>query len=183
MTIMNKTENIERINTKIADSFERIEASLSEAMDIAGLFEILITGIEKEFEVPYVWLTLIDTTMTAPVIEAIKSSDILVDRLKVIKPELFQEILPTGFKPVLVNKDLQPYYKLLPSTRKYFVKSLALVPFKIKEEIIGSWNNGDAYRNRYTPEMGTDLLQKLAQSVSVRLTELVAASNNDKLDF
>jgi hypothetical protein len=96
MTIMNKTENIERINTKIADSFERIEASLSEAMDIAGLFEILITGIEKEFEVPYVWLTLIDTTMTAPVIEAIKSSDILIDRLKIIKPELFNEILPAG---------------------------------------------------------------------------------------
>ncbi|HBI47483.1 MAG TPA: hypothetical protein DDX93_01970 [Smithella sp.] len=182
MTIMNKTENIERINTKIADSFERIEASLSEAKDIAGLFEILLTGIEKEFEVPYVWLTLIDTTMTAPVIEAIKSSDILIDRLKVIKPELFHEILPSGLKPVLVNKDIQPYYKLLPSTRKYFVKSLALVPFKIKEEIVGSWNNGDAYRDRYTQDMGTDLLQNLAQLVSVRLTELVATINNGKLD-
>ena len=182
MTIMNKMENIERINIKIADSFERIESSLSEAKDIAGLFEIIFTGIEKEFEVPYVWLTLIDTTMTAPVIEAIKSSDILTDRLKVIKPELFNEILPTGLKPVLVNKDLQPYYKLLPSTRKYFVKSLALVPFKIKEEIVGSWNNGDAYRDHYTPEMGTDLLQNLAQALSERLTELIAALNNDKLN-
>lgn len=179
---MNKTEDIQRINIVLADSFERIKASLSEANDIAGLFENLFAGVEKEFEVPYVWLTLVDTKMTASVIAAVKSSDVLMDRVKVIKPELFREILPTGIKPVLVNKDLQPYYKLLPSTRKYFIKSLALVPFKIDEEIAGSWNNGDAERDRYAPEMGTDLLQNLAQVLSERLTELIATSNN-KLSF
>ena len=172
---MNKTEDIERINTKIAASFGKIKTGLSEARNIAGLFEILFTGIEKEFKVPYVWLTLMDTINNQPIIAAIKSSDILQDRLKVITPELFREILPAGLKPVLANKDLQPYYKLLPSNRKYFVKSLALVPFKVNDEIIGSWNNGDAYQNRYTPDMETNLLQNLAQSVSVRLTELVSA--------
>ena len=49
---MNKTEDIERINTKIAASFGKIETGLSDATDIAGLFEILFTGIEKEFEIP-----------------------------------------------------------------------------------------------------------------------------------
>ena len=172
---MNKTEDIERVNTKIAASFEKIETGLSKARDIAGLFEILFTGIEKEFKVPYVWLTLMDTLNNKPIIAAIKSSDVLQDRLKVITPELFREILPAGLKPVLVNKDLQPYYKLLPSNRKYFVKSLALVPFKVNDEIAGSWNNGDAYHDRYTPDMETNLLQNLAHSVSVRLIELVAA--------
>ena len=172
---MNKTEDIERINTKIAASFGKIETGLSEAKNIAGLFEILFAGIEKEFEVPFVWLTLTDTVNNKLIIAAIKSSDVLQDRLKVIMPELFCEILPAGLKPVLVNKDLQPYYKLLPSNRKYFVKSLALVPFKVNDEIAGSWNNGDAYHDRYTPDMETNLLQNLAQSVSVRLTEIVSA--------
>ncbi len=172
---MNKTEDIELINTKIAASFGKIETSLTAAKDIAGLFEILFTGIEKEFDVPFVWLTLVDTANSKPIIVAVKSSDVLQDRLKVITPELFREILPAGLKPILVNKDLQPYYKLLPSNRKYFVKSLALVPFKVNDEIAGSWNNGDAYHNRYTPDMETNLLQNLARSVSVRLTELVSA--------
>ena len=172
---MNKTEDIERVNTKIAVCFRKIETELSEAKDIVGLFKILFAQIEKEFKVPFVWLTLMDTVNNKPIIAAIKSSDVLQDRLKVITPELFREILPAGLKPVLVNKDLQPYYKLLPSNRKYFVKSLALVPFKVNDEIIGSWNNGDAYQNRYTPDMETNLLQNLAQSVSVRLTELVSA--------
>ena len=35
---MNRTEDIERINTKIAASFEKIETGLSEAKNIAGLF-------------------------------------------------------------------------------------------------------------------------------------------------
>jgi len=90
-----------------------------------------------------------------------------------MKPELFYEIFSSGLKPILVNKNLNQYYKLLPANRKYFVKSLALVPFKMNNEIVGSWNNGDARLNRYTPDMQTNLLQKLAQAVSIRLNELV----------
>jgi uncharacterized protein YigA (DUF484 family) len=170
---MHNKEDVEDINTKIAAGFENIEKKLADAKNIAELFEILFAGIEKEFQVPFVWLTLKNTLTAAPVIEAIKSSNILKDRLSVIKPELFNEIIPSGLKPVLVNKNLNQYYKLLPANRKYFVKSLALVPFKMNNEIVGSWNNGDARLNRYTPDMQTNLLQKLAQSISFRLNELV----------
>jgi uncharacterized protein YigA (DUF484 family) len=170
---MHNKEDVEGINTKIAAGFENIENKLGDAKNITELFEILFAGIEKEFQVPFVWLTLKNTLSAAPVIEAIKSSNFLKDRLSVIKPELFNEIIPSGLKPVLVNKNLNQYYKLLPANRKYFVKSLALVPFKMKNEIVGSWNNGDARLNRYTPDMQTNLLQKLAQSVSFRLNELV----------
>ena len=85
---------------------------------------------------------------------------------------LFGQILPAGLKPVLVNEDLQKFYKLLPSSSKYFVKSLAIVPFKFRDEIVGSWNNGDASSSRYKPDMETDLLQKFAESVSRHLTAL-----------
>jgi uncharacterized protein YigA (DUF484 family) len=170
---MDKREDINIINAEIAARFEKIETRLPEAKNIAGLFEILFAGIEKEFQVPFVWLTLINTVNNAPIIAAVKSSAILKDRLNVVTLELFREILPAGLKPVLVNKDLQPYYKLLPSSNKYFVRSLALVPFKVNDEIMGSWNNGDASNNRYTPEMETGLLQKLGQSLSLRLTELM----------
>jgi uncharacterized protein YigA (DUF484 family) len=81
--------------------------------------------------------------------------------------------MPNGSKPVLVNKDLQLYYKLLPPSNKYFIKSLALVPFKVNGEIVGSWNNGDAYPSRYTPDMETSLLQKLAETLSRYLTKLI----------
>jgi len=172
---MDRKEDVERINEEIAARFDKIEASLNDAKNVTALFETLFTGIEREFRVPFVWLTLLNTESTVPIIAAVKSSGILKDRLNVVTPELFREIFPAGLKPLLTNKDLQPFYKLLPSNKKYFVRSLALVPFKINGEIVGSWNNGDAYHSRYTPDMETSLLQKLGQSVSMRLTELVSA--------
>ncbi|HUN54540.1 MAG TPA: GAF domain-containing protein [Smithella sp.] len=170
---MSHKEDVESINTKIAAGFENIEKELTDAKNIAELFEILFAGIEKEFQVPFVWLTLTNTPTATPVIEAIKSSNILKDRLNVIKPGVFNEIILSGLKPVLVNKNINQYYKLLPPNRKYFVKSLAVVPFKMNNEIVGSFNNGDARLNRYTPDMQTNLLQKLAHLVSVRLNELI----------
>ena len=172
---MNKGEDIKRINEEIAARFAKIEARLPEDWTIDGLFENLFSGMEKEFAIPFVWLTLINNENTAPLIAAIKSSEVLRNRLCVISPELFYQTLPAGDKPVLVNKYLQPYYKLLPSSSKYFVKSLAIVPFRFRGEIAGSWNNGDARTDRYTPEMETGLLQKLAESFSRYLNKLIEA--------
>ena len=174
---MSKVEDIKRINDELAARFNKIEAKMQEDQTIAGLFETLFEGIEKEFTVPFVWMTLIGNEKAAPVIAAIKSSDVLRTRLCVIPPELFFQIIPSGLKPVLVNKDLQPFYKLLPPSSKYFVKSLAIVPFSIGDQIIGSWNNGDAVGDRYTPDMETDFIAKLAVSVSRSLTMLVGANS------
>ena len=156
--------------------FSNIEVHLAHAKSIAGLFETLFAGIEKEFAVPFVWLTLVDSENTAPVIAAVQSSSALKNKLNVIAPALFEHILPDGVQPVLANKELQPYYKLLPPANKFFVKSLAIIPFKVNDVIAGSWNNGDVSSDRYMPDMDTSLLQKLAQKVSLRLTELVSAN-------
>jgi uncharacterized protein YigA (DUF484 family) len=178
---MDETNEIRRVNLEIAAKFSKIEAQLSQSASVAGLFETLFSGIEKEFSVPFVWLTLIDSEDTASLIVSIQSSDVLKNRLSVISADLFRQILPGGLEPVLVNKDLPPYFKLLPAVTKFFVKSLAIVPFQLAGEIVGSWNNGDVVSERYAPEMETDLLRKLAAKVSGRLTELAAEGKGSKL--
>jgi uncharacterized protein YigA (DUF484 family) len=171
---MDKTDEIKRINLEISVKFGIIEVHITHAKNIADLFEKLFAGIEKEFAVPFVWLTLIEGENTIPVIEAVQSSAVLQNRLRVISKDLFEQILPAGLPPVLVNKELQLYYKLLPPANKFFVKSLAVIPFKIHDEIAGSWNNGDVSHERYLPDMDTRLLQQLGQKVSARLTELIS---------
>jgi uncharacterized protein YigA (DUF484 family) len=171
---MDQKDEIRRKNLEISLKLSTVEVQISQAKNIAGLFEALFAGIEKEFAVPFVWLTLLDSENNLPIINAVKSSDKLKNRLSIIAPALFEQILPAGDKAVLANKELQPYYKLLPPSNKYFIKSLAIVPFKVRDEIVGSWNNGDVTADRYRPEMETGLLQKLAQKVSTRLTELIS---------
>lgn len=170
---MKKKENIKYINSKIASGFEKVEGKLLEAKNVAGLFEILFEEIEKEFQVPFMWLTLSDSAKALPVIEALKSSRALKDKLNLITQKKFQEIFYSGLKPILVNKKLKPYYKLFPPNQKYFVKSMAMVPFKIKGEVAACWNNGDSDQSRYAPDMETGLLQKLSLAVSIRLDALI----------
>ena len=73
---MDKTDEIRRINLEISLKFSKIERQLKQAKDIAGLFEILFAGIETEFAVPFVWLTLVDSDNAAPLIAATKSSGV-----------------------------------------------------------------------------------------------------------
>jgi len=68
--------------------------------------------------------------------------------------------------PNLIN-----YFRLFAEHRKYFVKSLALIPFKNNGELSTIWNNGDAVQSRYAPDIETNLLQKLSSSLSDRLDE------------
>ena len=65
----------------------------------------------------------------------------------------------------------------MPSSQKYFVRSIAVVPFALEGRMIGAWNNGDADANRYSPDMDTALLAALADRISLRLTELAAEKN------
>jgi len=174
---MGKKEDIERLNEEIAARFHKIEEDVAGAETIAGLFEVLLTGIEREFDVPFVWLTLTDHTVAAPLIEAVNASGILKNRLCVVSPELLQTILPQGLQPVLANKDLQPFYRLMPPSRKYFARSVAIVPLALDGQMIGTWNNGDADAGRYAADMDTALLSSLACRISLRLTQLVAGGS------
>lgn len=174
---MDKVDEIRRINQEISAKFSKIEIHVAYAKTITRLFEVLFDGIEKEFAVPFVWLTLIDGEKTVPIIEAVQSSPVLKNRLNIISRELFENILPNGLQPVLANKEMQMYYKLQPPANKFFIKSVAVIPFTINNEIAGSWNSGDVLSDRYLPDMDTTLLQKLGQKVSTCLTELLAGKN------
>ena len=176
---MSNEDDLKSINEIIAARFKKIEDAVESAETITGIFESLVDGIENEFTVPFVWLTLMDHQTSTPVINEIKTSERLENRLSVVSKELLDKILTGGMKPVLANKDLQHFYRLLPPSRKYFIRSVAVVPFALDGQFIGTWNNGDAGANRYEPDMKTDLLESLAQKLSARLTLLAARKDSE----
>lgn len=178
---MIKEEDIRRINEEIAARFRRIEAGIASAETVASLLETLIDGIEKEFDVPFVWLTLTDHDKAAKVVACAQSSTLLKNRLSIVPRDLLIHLLPNGMNPVLANSDLQPFYRLMPPAKKYFARSVAIAPLALDGEIIGTWNNGDAAPERYRPDMDSTLLRALAERISIKLTEL-AAGKSDPAD-
>lgn len=174
---MSSEEDLKYFNDIIAERFRRIEDRLASAETVAELFEHLLDGIEKEFSVPFVWLSLTDHDSASPLLDEVRKSDFLKNRFSVVSSDLLAQIIGEDKKPVLANKDLLPFYRLLPPNRKYFVKSVAVAPLVLDGRIIGTWNNGDADATRYEPGMKTDLIASLASGLSRKLERLVAGQS------
>ena len=165
--------DILKANDEIARKFGEIEAELAFCREIGELFEKLLSGSEEAFGVPFVWLSLLRSPDTEALLKLLRKSDILRDRINIISPAPFLEIVPDVAHPLLASGDLRPFFRLMPPNVKYFLRSLAIAPLTRHGVLIGSLNHGDAALDRYRPGMDTALLAHLARSVSDHLSRLL----------
>jgi uncharacterized protein YigA (DUF484 family) len=171
-------DNVEILekNEEIARKFRMIEDNLSSFLNVKDLFEKLIIQIQEEFDIPFVWISIINEHDLSSLIQALKSSQILKESLNIIDRSAFLGLVANSTKPMLANHNLKCFYKLLPPKKKYFIKSLAVAPMTLNNEIIGSINHGDPSSLRYQPGMDTGLLEKLVLNISSRLSDIMTAS-------
>jgi uncharacterized protein YigA (DUF484 family) len=165
--------DIRKANDEIARKFEGIEAALAVCREIGELFEKLVSGSEEAFGVPFIWLSLLRRPETEAILKPLRKSGILRDRINLIAPVPFLEILPDVAHPLLASGDLRPFFRLMPPNVKYFLRSLAIAPLTRDGCLIGSLNHGDASLDRYRPGMDTALLDHLAKTVSERVSRLL----------
>jgi uncharacterized protein YigA (DUF484 family) len=175
---MNEPVDILKINEVLAEKFRRIEESLPSYLTIKDLFEKLLAQIEEEFQIPFVWISILHEGNAIDIIKALKSSRILKDRLSIIDRTVLLNLVAESTIPRLINDNLKPFYKLLPRNKKYFIKSLAIAPIALNSAIIGSINYGDFSSLRYQPGMDTTLLERLACHVSARLSVIMTGGND-----
>ena len=175
---MNEPVDILKINEVLAEKFRRIEEFLPSHLTIKDLFEKLIAQIEEEFQIPFVWISILNEGSAIDIMNALKSSHILKDRLSIIDRTVLFNLVAESTMPRLINDNLKPFYKLLPRNKKYFIKSLAIAPLTLNSEIIGSINYGDFSSLRYQPGMDTTLLERLARNISARLSVIMTGGND-----
>jgi diguanylate cyclase (GGDEF)-like protein len=174
---------IERVkeNELTASRFQKVESRILSVLNFKDFFEILLTEIMDTFKMPYVWLTLFeDCEATKVILKSSNGSPIIQERVNIIPETLFSGLVGDTLSPSLVNDNLQPYFKMLPKNRKYFIKSMAIAPITLDGKLIGSLNQGDSDKERFDPEFDTSLLEQLAVKVSLCLSNVTA---HEKLKF
>lgn len=159
-------------NAEIAARFEEIRNRLRGCNSIEEVFITWCNGMEQVFAIPFLWVTVIDDEVATPVREAVRSLDLFRHRLNLVPRSIFEQVTAGRRDPILVSKNIRPYFPLFPP-HKYLLRSMAIAPFTIGEEVAGSLNHGDPSPDRYRPEMDTTLLASFVHSISHRLTELV----------
>jgi diguanylate cyclase (GGDEF)-like protein len=169
-----------RQNEDISRKFNEIETQILSTLNFAGLFEILLTQIREKFQIPYVWISLIDSGEVPDLIHSLGKSEILKAHLRIIDPASFMKLIPDGQRPLLVNDNLERFSILYPENRNYLVKSMAVTPITLDGAIIGSLNQADFSCDRFAPGMDTSLLESLARKVSLCLANV---TSHEKLSF
>ena len=175
---MDNVMEMKRKNEEIAEKFNEMERRLSSATSPADLFERWVAGMADAFGIPFLWISLIAGPENVPLINALRRSAVLKDRVSIIDEATFTDLAVKGAAPVLVNDALRPFFRLLPQN-KYFIKSMAVAPITLNGRIIGSLNHGDSSPQRYDPDMDTSLLQSLAAKLSTCLSAADPAVESD----
>ncbi|HOG17196.1 MAG TPA: GAF domain-containing protein [Syntrophales bacterium] len=176
---MKEAQDIWIHNEKLAQKFSRIESRLEEAGDLRDLFERLLAGVEEEFAIPFVWINLTDGPQIADLRKTLSESDVLKHRIKTVGREMLKALFDGRNEPVLANRDLTSFYKLMPRRRKYFIRSIAAAPITVKGVTIGALNHADSSPDRYRPDLDTSLLRQMMTKLDGRLTDLLTRAGTE----
>lgn len=180
--ITDNEELLERLkaNEDIARKFFEIESEILATGNFKELLERLLLLIEEKFQLSHVWLSIIKDSPLFSLVGDMEESTLVSERLNIIEHKIFYKLTNGQSKPLLVNEDLKPFFRLLPENRKYLFKSLSLSPLTLGGEIIGSLNLGDKSESRFHPKMDTFFLSQLAVKISICLSNVMAG---EKLNY
>ena len=169
-----------RQNEEITQKFHEIEIRILSILNFRDLFEVLLVLIKGKFNVPYVWISMIEQSELSSLIQSLETSESLRERINIVAREDFLDLIGRRAAPLLANDDMASFRKLIPKNQNYFMKSIAVAPLTLDGEIIGSLNQADFSRSRFQPGIDTSRLEQLAVKLSLCLSNVTA---HEKLKF
>ncbi len=168
-------------NEALLKKFFAVEKKILSILSFKDLFEVLLTEIKEQFNIPFVWISLIKNSDILRLMDSMDSlNDSVKSNINIIDNNIFFALVGKQTEPILANQDLKPYFQLFPENKNYLIKSMSIAPITMDGEIIGSLNQGDASDSRFHPDMDTFLLEQLAAKVSLCLSNVTA---HEKLEF
>lgn len=173
-------ENV-RENERIARKFFEIERCILSVGRSDQFVSTLTKAIEEQFDVPYVWINLINEAPLAHLVETLERIPDLYDRVVFTRRSHIIDIVKSNAKTVLVNQDIEKYRIITPPIHYGVVASLAVSPLTIDGTLVGLLCQADSDIERYNPKTkDTLLLDQLATKISLCLLNVTA---REKLEY
>lgn len=174
MYISESLFNTLKHNEEIAGKFREIEASILSILNFKDLCEKLLSEISGKFDIPLVWLSIVDESPISEYMKAIENSDVLRTQTKFVSGNRFQSLIAGSLRPILANEQLDRFSDLYPDRIPFQPGSIAIAPLSLDGRIVGSLNQGDSNPKRFEPGIDTTLLEHLALKLSLCLSNVTA---------
>jgi len=172
-SIEQAVETLKR-NFDKAQKFYEIEKAILSILNFQDFLEKLLAEIKEKRKVHYVWISIIDNSALASIMQQAVTAEVLAKtQTNLIDRDTFCNLIKNEPDPILVSDNLKLFHSLLPEKYRH-VRSLAVVPLTLDGEIVGSINHADESKTRYLPGMDTTLLKRLSTIVSICLSNVTA---------
>ncbi|MEP3351627.1 MAG: GGDEF domain-containing protein [Marinomonas sp.] len=173
-------ENV-RHNEGIARKFFEIERCILSIGRCDQFVSTLTREVQKQFNVPYVWVNLINEAPLSHLIESLEKMPDLRDRVLFTRRRSMIDIIKASNKTVLVNTNLSQCRDIIPSVYRDIISSVAISPLTIDGELVGLFCQADSDSSRYdATTKDTFLLDQLAIKISICLSNVTA---REKLEY
>lgn len=173
-------ENV-RHNEQIALKFFEIERCILSIGRCDQFVSTLTREVQKQFNVPYVWVNLIDEAPLSHLMEALEKTVDLRDRVLFTRRRSMIDIIKSSSRTVLVNNDLAQCIDIIPPVYRDIISSVAISPLTIDGELVGLFCQADSDSTRYdAATKDTFLLDQLAIKISICLSNVTA---REKLEY
>ena len=163
-----------KYNEATAQKFNEIETRILSILDFNNFFENLLTAIATTFQIPHVWISIIEESPITEHLKSMKVSNQLKANICFVSQQAFTNITGNKIKPLLANTQTARFSPLLPQTANYSIGSIAVSPISLDGTVVGSLNQADRNILRYQPGIDTSLLQHLALKISLCLSNVTA---------
>lgn len=175
--LLDNLRNNERLARKLFD----IEIEIFSQYDSRSLLERLLAKVEASFQVPMVWLVLVDTQATQLLKRHVERSPVLQQYTLWIDPGAAHRLPSSPIDPLLVNNNIGDYSAWLPpAVHTQDIGSMALAPLQLNGRLAGVLVQADADPDRWNPNMDTFFLAQLAVKTSLCMANLVV---REQLEF
>ncbi len=150
--------------------FDKLELRLIGAESFAELFSLLINDYRSIFKLECISLALTDqkNELESLIKNTAPASNQYRELIFIPEPEVLKQLFPSPLGPLLGPYQTQQHHILFPECSPKLA-SVALLPLKRREVMIGSLNLGSFLPTRYTDDGHTDFLAHLGSVVSMCL--------------
>ena len=170
-----------RHNEAIALKFFEIERCILSIGRCDQFVSTLTKEVQKQFNVPYVWVNLINEAPLSHLIETLEKTPDLRDRVLFTRRHMMIDVIKSGNKTVLLNSNLASCSEIIPVVYRDIVSSVAVSPLTIDGELVGLFCQADSDSSRYdAATKDTFLLDQLAIKISICLSNVTA---REKLEY
>ncbi len=160
-----------------------IEGKMLSVFTVTDFFESLLPEIKRIFQLPYVWLTIVEDTPLAELVASAMAYEQVSKHAAFIPSSQFERFFQNDCKPVYACNYTSPYAAFFPENSNFTVRSMAIMPLYIDNTLVGAMNFGHFVSNRFAPGIDNSLIEQFMPQVSLCFSKISAHERLRYLNF